>query len=1435
MTRAFPRRSVEGSSIQQNNMMTNRPTGICQSTPATSQRRLKGDRRRSFARRLRDLLAGDASKGIQRRSRRQSFETLEQRVVLDGHGFSNQDFELLFAPGTPQDYIDSVRNQSGANDTTDPTGGTGTSEPFSAMTDAGFSAFQQRNRWGSTATDGGGLSQGDATTITWSIVPDGTPVPGFGPESAAPSTLRASLDTIYTSIDTWLPVFQQAFDRLSEVSGINYVYEPEDDGATFSSSNNFPGQLGVRGDVRISGHPIDNNSGILAYNFFPNVGDMVIDTADIETGLFSNTNNNSRAFRNMLMHEAGHGLGFSHVESNDSRFLMEPFIDTSFDGPQFDDILGFHRGYGDFNELAGNDSVTQASDLGTLVGGETLTIGAGSTTKAIAANQADFLSIDGSSDVDFFKFTVETSSTLSVSLEPLGPTYNQGPQGGSQSQFNAKRQSNLALAVLDQDGATVLESANGAPIGIAENISDLALPAEGTYYLRVTGGQNEAQMYQLELSTSTVVLTPGVTIVESDGFTEVAEADYGDSYTVVLDSRPTDNVAIEITTGDQVVTEPAGFLFFTPFDWNEPQTVNVSAVDDLIYEGDHSETITHRAIGADYDDVAVDSVTVVIIDNEEPNDPPIANDDTASTLSTLPVSINVIENDTDVDGVIVGSTVSVLTQPGNGSVVNNFDGTLTYTPVAGFSGTDSFSYTVRDDDDAESNVALVSIVVEQGQILFEDSFEGFADAWTQDNQGDWFLSSQRATDGIYSLEVDGRANNATVELIEGVDISAYSKALLTFDWLIERGFDKGEYLTLDVSGDGGASWALDVRQLRGNESEENVWNPGYGVGESTRVDLSEWIESTDLKVRFRSSVSGSREDANVDNVKIWGVDLDNANNSPIAVDDSGQGFSTDEDNSFIIGDVLSNDSDPDVGDVISIESIDTSSLIGELLDLGSGDFRYDPAGKFDALAVGESTTDSFLYTITDGRGGSDTATVTIEITGVNDAPDAVDDLGTGFETEFETAFTTASVLSNDTDPDTSDTLTISEVDSSSLSGTLVDNGDGTFLYTPEAGFQGEESFSYTITDGNGGSDSASVTITVNAPNEAPVAVDDNDSTNSGSSVTTNVIENDTDIDGVIVASTVTIVSQPSNGMLVNHGDGTITYTPIGGFVGTDSYTYTVRDDDNAISNVATVTIEVTQPPSDQVLFYDSFEGFADQWTQDSQGDWFLSAQRATDGFYSLEVDGRASDATVEFVEGVDISGFSTVILSFDWLIERGFDRGEYLSLDISGDGGLSWTLDVMQLRGNESEENVWNPGYGPGESTSVNLAPWLGSTDLKVRFRSLVSASREDANVDNVKIVGSNFDPLMDGGSSSFSEFTSGDNQSQTGSAADSNSGDSSNTTFGSAASTGDGRSWLDQMTGGANGSRFENSADFIFNNWFNEHQDFDWLDDDFLTGGRLF
>ena len=815
------------------------------------------------------------------------------------------------------------------------------------------------------------------------------------------------------------------------------------------------------------------------------------------------------------------------------------------------------------------------------------------------------------------------------------------------------------------------------------------------------------------------------------------------------------------------------------------------------------------------------------------NDAPIANDDSDSTLADMQVRTNLVANDTDKDSSIDGETVSVIDQPSNGFIINHLDGTVTYNPFQGFTGSDSYSYTVRDNEGAVSNIALVTIDVQAAtseQVLFEDSFENLGENWIQDDQGDWFLSRQRATDGIYSLEVDGRANDATVEFANGVNITGFSGVILSFDWLIERGFDQGEYVSLDISGDGGMSWTTDVLQLRGNEDRENFWNPGYPAGQSTRINLADWLFSTDLKVRFRSYVSAAREDANIDNVRIVGKTAGEINNAPIAVDDDGDGFTTTEDDAFLLPNLLANDSDPDVGDEIYVQGIDTTDTVGSVSLIGNGEYQYDPSGAYDYLAVGESATDSFEYTVTDGRGGNDTAAVTILINGVNDTPVANDDSGDGYLTEFETPLTTPNILSNDFDPDISDVLMIDDIDASSILGSVTDNQDGTLLYTPAFGFSGSETFTYTISDGNGGSDTASITVVVKDPNENPVAVDDNDATLRDVERTTPVIANDTDSDGTIDPTSVAIVSQPTNGSVTNNFNGTVTYTPNSGFVGTDSYTYTVRDDDGAVSNTATVEILVTAPSSGEILFEDSFEGLGDQWIQDGQRDWFLSRQRATDGNYSLEVDGRANDATVEFATGVDISGYSQVILSFDWLIERGFDRGEYLALDISGDGGLSWTTNVLQLRGNESLENVWNPGYLPGQSTQVDLSDWLGSRDLKVRFRALVSGSREDANVDNVLIVGFNNglpggggggggqDFAMDGTGSSFSFMMNGS----------SNQG-ASNTPFGSS-SSGQNASNSDQFFG-AFGNPSNNGS---FDDWLNDDE-FDGLINGMLSNGNLF
>ena len=128
---------------------------------------------------------------------------------------------------------------------------------------------------------------------------------------------------------------------------------------------------------------------------------------------------------------------------------------------------------------------------------------------------------------------------------------------------------------------------------------------------------------------------------------------------------------------------------------------------------------------------------------------------------------------------------------------------------------------------------------------------------------------------------------------------------------------------------------------------------------------------------------------------------------------------------------------------------------------GDGSFSYDPTGAaaLQALAAGESLNDTFSYTVSDGNGGTDTGVVTIQVTGVNDAPAAQDDTAS----TLKDTPVTINVLANDSDVDASDTLNITAVTQGAL-GTTAVNGSG-ILYTPNAGVEGDDSFTYTISDG----------------------------------------------------------------------------------------------------------------------------------------------------------------------------------------------------------------------------------------------------------------------------------------------------------------------------------------------------------------------------------
>ncbi len=386
-------------------------------------------------------------------------------------------YAACFAPGTSPEYVAEVTRRANS-----------LSEPL-FQAGGGFDRHRLGNRWSTTATDGGGLGQGDPTTLTWSYVQDGTFIAGFAGEPGSNSALFAWLNGVYGDFNTWHALFIQIFDRWSALSGFSYAYEPNDDGLNLGGA---VGALGVRGDLRIGAHIIDGNSGILAYNFFPNNGDMVIDAFD---AFYNNTTNNSIRMRNVLAHEHGHGLGLNHVCPVSQSKLMEPFVSVAFDGPQFDDVLGTQRGYGDFNEH--NDTSGTATALGVL-----------------PAAVSD-ISIDDGGGEDWFSVALGSGEMITATVTPSGVPYLEGPQNANGScpagtSFDPRTELDLRLEILGTDGSTVLASVNDTGLGGSETTSAIA-GAAGTYYVRVFNGDavDNAQAFMLDVDSSATLFGDG--------------------------------------------------------------------------------------------------------------------------------------------------------------------------------------------------------------------------------------------------------------------------------------------------------------------------------------------------------------------------------------------------------------------------------------------------------------------------------------------------------------------------------------------------------------------------------------------------------------------------------------------------------------------------------------------------------------------------------------------------------------------------------------------------------------------------------------------------------------------------------------------------------------------------------------------------------------
>jgi hypothetical protein len=284
------------------------------------------------------------------------------------------------------------------------------------------------------------------------------------------------------------------------------------------------------------------------------------------------------------------------------------------------------------------------------------------------------------------------------------------------------------------------------------------------------------------------------------------------------------------------------------------------------------------------------------------------------------------------------------------------------------------------------------------------------------------------------------------------------------------------------------------------------------------------------------------------------------NDPPVAGGDVAQ---ADEDVPLVIAHaaLLANDSDVDAGTTLTVSDVDAASAEGgAIVDNGDQTLTYTPPAEY-------SGPDSFDYTLSDGSGGTDTATVSITVLPINDPPNALDDEKTVLENSGTAIM---DVLDNDTDVEGQAVLVVDATDPDHGT-TIVQNG--ALRYRPDTTFSGVDTFIYTAEDEDTGQDTATVTVTVEPVNTPPDADDENVTGTEDQARNVDVLVGDTDVDGDTLAIVDTTDGAHGTVSIINSGTR-VHYLPDPDYNGPDSFTYTV-DDGHGGQDTATVTITLT--------------------------------------------------------------------------------------------------------------------------------------------------------------------------------------------------------------------------------------------------------------------
>ncbi|WP_391856880.1 Ig-like domain-containing protein [Vibrio cidicii] len=513
------------------------------------------------------------------------------------------------------------------------------------------------------------------------------------------------------------------------------------------------------------------------------------------------------------------------------------------------------------------------------------------------------------------------------------------------------------------------------------------------------------------------------------------------------------------------------------------ETMQVTGIDvTSLQEG----TLTVSVVVTDAAGNASDAVTDTVTKRYDVA--PTVVDDSFSTEEDTAKQFDLLANDSDINDDMVASSATVKTPPSKGQVsISN--GVVTYTPNSNETGTDTFTYTVKDALLQESQEATVTVTIS----------------------------------AINDAPV---AKALTITTDEDTASAAISVRSQTTD--VEDGIPTGDLALVSLPQKG----QVTIDQTAGTF----VYTPN--ANENGSDSFTYTIADSEGSVSLAATVS---------------VNIGSVNDAPVASADT---LTFDEDVTSTL-DVLSNDSDIEDG------SFTASSIT--LQDLGQGEGVYSFAtvsvnadGTLNIVpAANVNGQHSFTYTLTDSsQAVSASATVTLNITPVNDAPVAVDNSAQLLEEgSFE-----VNVLGNDSDVDTGDSfdLTSVKVVDEPAHGRVSVTASGAIVYSPEENYFGEDSFTYTVADAAGAvSNVATVTMTVTPVNDAPMAQAQSQTLDEDKSLVITLVGSDIDNDDDTLQY---VITEPvSHGVLEQLTNNSWRYTPEADFNGSDFFLFKVND------------------------------------------------------------------------------------------------------------------------------------------------------------------------------------------------------------------------------------------------------------------------------------